>query len=326
MVLAMGGYTDLHLRLASQIIAMAFEEDWPEGHRLKESELALKLGLSRSPVRKALTYLEGKGIAARELNRGFYLTRSGADLDDSNREIPVTEDEAVYGAIIADRVRGLLEDVESEADLLRRYGASRSLLIRVLTRLSREGIVERNQGYGWRFLPTLNTERAHDESYRFRLLIEPAGILQPTFAVNTAKLQRLRLAHQDLLHGTLRQQATDMFEMNAEFHEMLAEFSGNRFILQAVRQQNMLRRLLEYRGFRDTGRIRASCEEHLAIIEALEQGDRTWASRLLERHLTVASTLKLAFRDPQDTPTRSPADVCSPTAGSARAETQDGTA
>ena len=326
MVLAMGGYTDLHLRLASQIIAMALEEDWPEGQRLKESELALKLGLSRSPVRKALTYLEGKGIAARELNRGFYLTRSGADLDDSNREIPVTEDEAVYGAIIADRVRGLLEDVESEADLLRRYGASRSLLVRVLTRLSREGIVERNQGYGWRFLPTLNTERAHDESYRFRLLIEPAGILQPTFAVNTAKLQRLRLAHEDLLHGTLRQQATDMFEMNAEFHEMLAEFSGNRFILQAVRQQNMLRRLLEYRGFRDTGRIRASCEEHLAIIEALEQGDRTWASRLLERHLTVASTLKLAFRDPQDTPTRSPADVCSPTAGSARAETQDGTA
>lgn len=326
MVLAMGGYTDLHLRLASQIIAMAFEEDWPEGHRLKESELALRLGLSRSPVRKALTYLEDKGIAARELNRGFYLTRSGADLDDTNREIPVTEDEAVYAAIIADRVRGLLEDVESEADLLRRYGASRSLLVRVLTRLSREGIVERNQGYGWRFLPTLNTERAHDESYRFRLLIEPAGILQPTFAVNAAKLQRLRLAHEDLLHGTVRQQATDMFEMNAEFHEMLAEFSGNRFILQAVRRQNMLRRLLEYRGFRDLGRIRASCEEHLAIIEALEQGDRTWASRLLERHLTVASTLKLAFRDPQDRPTRSPADACSPTAGSARAETQGGTA
>lgn len=326
MVLAMGGYTDLHLRLASQIIAMAFEEDWPEGHRLKESELALRLGISRSPVRKALTYLEDKGIAARELNRGFYLTRSGADLDDTNREIPVTEDEAVYAAIIADRVRGLLEDVESEADLLRRYGASRGLLVRVLTRLSREGIVERNQGYGWRFLPTLNTERAHDESYRFRLLIEPAGILQPTFAVNSAKLQRLRLAHEDLLHGTLRRQATDMFEMNAQFHEMLAEFSGNRFILQAVRRQNMLRRLLEYRGFRDLGRIRASCEEHLAIIEALEQGDRTWASRLLERHLTVASTLKLAFRDPQDTPTRSPADVCSPKAGSARAETQDGTA
>ena len=322
----MGGYTDLQLRLASQIIAMALEEGWPEGHRLKESELALKLGLSRSPVRKALTYLEDKGIAAREPNRGFYLSRSGAALDDTHRQIPVTEDEAVYGAIIADRVRGLLKDVESEADLLRRYGASRSLLVRVLTRLSREGIVERSKGYGWRFLPTLNTERAHDESYRFRLLIEPAGILQPTFAVNAAKLQRLRLAHEDLLHGTVRHPATDMFEMNAAFHEMLAEFSGNRFILQAVRRQNMLRRLLEYRGFRDVDRVRASCEEHLEIIEALEQSDRTWSSRLLERHLTVASTLKLAFRDSQDTPTRSPADVCPPTAGSARAETQGGTA
>ena len=273
-------------------------------------------------MRKALTYLEDKGIAARELNRGFYLSRSGADLEDTNREMPVTEDEAVYGAIIADRVHGSLKDVESEADLLRQYGLSRSLLVRVLTRLSREGIVERNQGYGWRFLPTLNTERAHDESYRFRLLIEPAGILQPTFAVNAAK--RLRLAREDLLHGTVRHPATDMFEMNAQFHEMLVEFSGNRFILQAVRRQNRLRRLLEYRGFRDVDRIRASCEEHLQIIEALEQSDRTWASRLLERHLTVASTLRLAFREPQDTPTRSPADVCPPTAGSARAETQDG--
>jgi len=212
-------------------------------------------------------------------------------------DMPVTEDEALYESLIRDRVEGTLKEVESEADLLRRYTASRSVLNRVLTRLSREGIVARNQGYGWRFLPTLNTERAHDESYRFRLLIEPAGLLEPTYEVNPARLRRAREAHEELLAGSGRRQTTDMFEMNADFHEMLAEFSGNRFIVQAVRQQNNLRRLLEYRGFRDVERIRASCEEHLEIIEALEDDDRIWASRLLERHLSVASTLKLAFRD-----------------------------
>src|SRR6056297_1397356 len=170
----MGQYTDLQLRLASQIVEKAVDEGWQQGRRLKESEIAEELGVSRSPVRRALAYLQEEGIANREQNRGFYLAQAGSQLSGHEPDMPVTEDEALYESLIRDRVEGTLKEVESEADLLRRYTASRSVLNRVLTRLSREGIVARNQGYGWRFLPTLNTERAHDESYRFRLLIEPA--------------------------------------------------------------------------------------------------------------------------------------------------------
>ena len=78
---------------------------------------------------------------------------------------------------------------------------------------------------------------------------------------------------------------------------MIAEFSGNRFILQALKQQNRLRQLLEYRGFQEKNeeRARISCTEHLEIIDALEQGDNELASILLKRHIQVASKLKLGF-------------------------------
>ena len=40
--------------------------------------------------------------------------------------------------------------------------------------------------------------------------------------------------------------AKEIFETDAEFHELLAEASGNLFVLQAIQQQNRLRRLLEF--------------------------------------------------------------------------------
>ncbi|WP_374091308.1 FCD domain-containing protein [Pseudomonas sp. TH10] len=39
---------------------------------------------------------------------------------------------------------------------------------------------------------------------------------------------------------------------------------------------------------------RSPCREHLAILDALEQGDNEWASTLLHRHLEVASKMGVA--------------------------------
>ena len=84
------------------------------------------------------------------------------------------------------------------------------------------------------------------------------------------------------------------FESNAQFHELLAAASGNTYILQAVQQQNRLRRLTEFHSVNNVERVKVSCREHLAILDALEQGDNEWASTLLHRHLEVASKMGVA--------------------------------
>ena len=52
--------------------------------------------------------------------------------------------------------------------------------------------------------------------------------------------------------------------------------------------QNALRRLTEYAdyGELDADALLKSCREHLAILDALEQGDINWAVILMRQHLT----------------------------------------
>jgi DNA-binding GntR family transcriptional regulator len=124
------------------------------------------------------------------------------------------------------------------------------------------------------------------------MLLEPAGLLEPTFKVNPEQFRRCRERQLELLEGQVDGQR--FFECNAEFHELLAAASGNSYILQAIQQQNRLRRLTEFHSASNVERVKVSCREHLAILDALEQGDNEWASTLLHRHLEVASKMGVA--------------------------------
>jgi hypothetical protein len=61
--------------------------------------------------------------------------------------------------------------------LLDHYDADRGALLRVLETMSDEGIVRKDKGHGWTFLPTINNEVALRNSYDLRRMLEPNGIL-----------------------------------------------------------------------------------------------------------------------------------------------------
>src|SRR5690606_29176973 len=87
----------------------------------------------------------------------------------------------------------------SEADMLRQYGVGRGLLSRVLQRMASDRVIERNAGYGWRFEPLLKSVEAHDESYRFRMIIEPAALEEPGFTLDPVWVGRTRSEHEATL-------------------------------------------------------------------------------------------------------------------------------
>ncbi len=85
------------------------------------------------------------------------------------------------------------------------------------------------------------------------------------------------------------------YEIDSGFHEMIAEFSQNPFFLIAIRHQDRLRRLFEFRVNADSARVAAWCHEHLAIIEALERNKRGAASERMQLHLTKARETSAAW-------------------------------
>ncbi|WP_052383525.1 GntR family transcriptional regulator [Pseudacidovorax intermedius] len=266
------------------------------GDRLTEMALASHLQVSRTPVRAVLEELARRGVLDNEPRRGFSV-RTLPELD-APSATPPNEIDQLCLRIAGDRHGGRLPAEVSEADLMRRYGVSRPLLLRVLGQLSEIGMAERKPGHGWAFLPILDGE-ARRESYEFRLLIEPACVIAAGFRLDAGWVEEMRRQHKNFLEAPWSETSSiALFEMNAAFHEGLAQASGNRFILNAIRQQSRMRRFSNYDWAYGQDRVRVSCLEHLEILDRLELDQREVAAALIRRHLEQASVLTRAQQDP----------------------------
>jgi DNA-binding GntR family transcriptional regulator len=276
--------------LLPRLVALIRSDGLADGARLPETALAERLQVSRTPVRAALRHLARQGLLDWRPRRGFVLAKPvGASEAAKLVAGPPPEMDRVLLAIARDRQAGRLPDEVSEADLIRRYGVARPLLLRVLTKLAEVALVERKPGHGWHFLPTLDDPRARAESYSFRRLVEPTALLEPTFALDPAWLREMRRRHREMLAAPWRETTSiALFEMNAAFHEGLAAASGNRYFFMAVQQQTRLRRFGNYDWRHGHERVVASCTEHLEILERLERGEREVAAALLRAHIDKA--------------------------------------
>ncbi|MGL5361778.1 MAG: GntR family transcriptional regulator [Bosea sp. (in: a-proteobacteria)] len=279
--------------LVERLLALFRTTGMPSGHRLTELALARQLNVSRTPIRGALAHLARLGIVESAEGKGFVLLRTPPEDEASEAEFDATADDKLIIAISRDRLNGKLPDQVSEADLMRQYGVSRQLVLRALATLLEAGIVARKPGYGWSFETLPHDLAAREESYRFRLLIEPSGLLEPGFQLDPAWAARMRETHERALVEPWTETASvAFFAMNAGFHEGLALASGNRFIHLAVVQQTRLRRFSNYNWTYGTERVVVNCRQHLEILDRIEAGDRDVASLLMRRHIEQSSLLR----------------------------------
>lgn len=290
--------TPLQANIAREIVSLARRENRVAGQHLPEAALAERIGTSRTPVKAALRHLQRLGVVAHDRHRGFFLRQNATELDSVARRFSAAPDDPLYLRLAADRQAGRLPAEATESALMRHFDVPRAALVRVLARAQKEGWVERNVGHGWRFVPMIDSADAYEESYLFRQTIEPAGLLGPSFRADAGELRELRRQQEfirDRGFGTMT--PIELFESNAAFHEKLAEWSGNRFILQSLQRVNQLRRLVEYRQADERTFRRTMSDDHLAILEAIERQDMLAAAALLREHLDSARKTK--NRDPK---------------------------
>ena len=277
---------DLNQRISRRLLEDIANGSIKVGQHLGAQQLADRYGVSRTPIREAMGVLEAIGFLQRRENRGFFVA---SDDQDAINEHLGQESKSVneeYHRLAEDWLTRKLPEEITENYLRQHYGWSKAWITEILLRASREGWIERKEGYGWRFLAVANTPDAFDEIYRFRMVIEPAAMLEPTFHLDREVLNEQRRIQEGMLEMDFSVvPAQTLLENGSLFHEELIKLSGNPFFLMSLQRVNRMRRLMEYRAEVNYERLVEQCSEHIEILALLENGNTVDASYRMRQHL-----------------------------------------
>jgi DNA-binding GntR family transcriptional regulator len=280
-----------------RVIELIRQQGLDAGAHLSEQWVADSLQVSRTPARRALSFLADIGLLERTPRRGFHLKMSAGELSRVAFSTEGGEDERLYFRIIDDHLGGRFTDDFTTTELAKRYDLTTRQANLVLARMESEDLIRRRVGRGWEFVRTLSTNEAHDQSYRFRCIIEPAGLLEPGFKVDPDAFALHRRQQESLLHGNvLLLSRSELFRYNAAFHEMLAECSHNAYLADAVKRVNRMRRMIEYNHQADRSRLVTQAREHLQLLDLLEAGENEKAADFMYTHLDTVREIKTGIK------------------------------
>jgi len=277
--------------VTAKIIELMHSENLPAGTHLSAQQFANKLQVSRSPINKTLALLEQKGIVKREKNRGYFLQKEITspvekfihDQGLSSNDMTST----VYFQIADDLLKGDLPDEFTESFLKQKYSLTSAQLQAVLHKISEEGWAYKKPGYGWAFSRMLTTPESLIQSYRLRLALEPAALLEPGYYLDPQILERCKNVELDLLNGDIESYTADQIhQRGVQFHSSIVEASGNPFFIETLQRVHKIRLLLSYRSMQNRKRYKEQCEQHLHILDLLGKGLNEEASLFLKTHLT----------------------------------------
>lgn len=287
--------TPLQQRVAREIVALARRDNRPAGYHLPKLALAREIGTSHNPVEAALAHLARIGIVRHERDRGYFLTRDAQQMGATAKKLSPADEDPLYRRIAEAKLTHRLPGTVTEAGLIRKFNSTRSAVRKALARIQQEGWIERRSGHGWTFLPLIDSVEAYEENFEIRRVIEPACLLSMKFVAVAEELQALKQQQAFMADGGYGAMTPmEWADINARFHETLARWSGNRFMLQTIRRINLLRKLVEYRAVAGNPEVRArQAAEHLHILEAIERGNREQAAALLREHLEGARRQKV---------------------------------
>ncbi|QNB09481.1 GntR family transcriptional regulator [Herbaspirillum frisingense] len=286
--------------ISKQIVELVKNQSWETGTHLPAQLLADRLRVSRQPINTALAMLHEKGLLTRQRNKGYFVgegfSQGVSDIMQALGIEETTVTTAVYFRIADDLLKGELPQEFSELLIKTRYNLTASQLNAVLSRIAKEGWAERKPGYGWAFSSMLLTPDSLLQSYRLRLALEPAALLEPGFKLDPQVLEQLRTTERHLLAGGIETATADeLHDRGVRFHESLVEASGNAFFIDTIKRVNRVRRLLSYRSMRQRDRYPEHCRQHLHVLDLLVKERNDEASEFMKEHLqyTLSSISKI---------------------------------
>lgn len=200
-----------------------------------------------------------------------------------------------------DHLRGLIVEGTyppgrfiSERELTAELGMSKTPIKAALERLAEQGFVTISPQRG--VIVRALTPHEIADHYDFRMAVESWIMRHLAGRLTHAQAERIRVNL--MRQKELARRPVDIVgytAADAEFHQMLAEFTGNdEFVRAMAHQRDKLRRVVEQIALRETGAPTRSCGEHRAIADALLAADGDRAARLVVEHLEHGKQFLLA--------------------------------
>lgn len=200
--------------------------------------------------------------------------------------------EKIYNKLIAEIVTGQLNPGErlSEASLAKRFGVSRTPIREALLQLEKRGYVVHQKNVGTivrKISPEGVREIFEVVAALEGMAVELFGKLPPS-----EKDMSELLALQNRLSSDAREKDfANYYEGNLKFHDFFAEKSGNRTLLDLIRNH----RANIYRIVAHGSTLPTHIEEYLSvhedIIATLQAGEAEKAGMMMKAHVMMAGNL-----------------------------------
>ena len=166
----------------------------------------------------------------------------------------------------------------NERALAMQLEASRTPLREALNRLVSEGLVTATTNEGFACRP-LDPKEIFD-LYELRAMMESQGARLATERASKAEIAKLELL---LEAATPQDQHAELVDRDVQFHEMIAELSGNHELLHSLQTINT--RVYFIRWIDRVNRQQETDTAHQNIFDAMMAGDGDLASKLMYNHI-----------------------------------------
>ncbi|MET9759077.1 GntR family transcriptional regulator [Streptomyces sp. NPDC006372] len=189
--------------------------------------------------------------------------------------------DALRVALIAGELRP--GEVYSAPGLAARFGVSATPVREAMLDLAKEGLVDTVPNKGFRV--TAVSERQLDEYTHIRALIEIPTTAALARTADPVALEALRPVAQEIVTSAAAGDLIAYVEADLRFHLGLLALAGNDHLVDVVRDLRRRSRLYGLTALVEQGRLEASAEEHLEILDALLARDEAAVRDVMTRHL-----------------------------------------
>ena len=189
----------------------------------------------------------------------------------------------------------------SERGLAEQLGMSKTPVRLAIERLDNEGFVKVSPQQGIMVLSLSFEEILDYIDYRIALESFVVKHIAGELSEQQIKLLKANLKeHQALIKKEDKDEqrkSEAIYLKDREFHRLLFSFHGNKPISQSLsRQEDMMHRIAVRTNKKYPQRPIEAQQDHKAIADAIIQGDKAEAIRLLEKHLGLIKTLLIGQR------------------------------
>ncbi|MEV6662083.1 GntR family transcriptional regulator [Streptomyces nigra] len=189
--------------------------------------------------------------------------------------------DALRAALIAGELRP--GEVYSAPGLAARFGVSATPVREAMLDLAKEGLVDTVPNKGFRV--TAVSEKQLDEYKHIRALIEIPTVVELAATADPVSLEALRPAAREIVRAAADGDLIAYVEADTRLHLGLLALAGNAHLVEVVRDLRKRSRLYGLTALVEAGRLLASAEEHLELLDALLARDERAVREVMTRHL-----------------------------------------